>query len=90
MRIKTRFMGQGKSYSLVIAIAVVLTLGTFTTVRAYQDRDNNGRNNGDGERFAIGLWGDLPYSDVQAQVGVPNFIADMNSQELRSRCMTAT
>ncbi|WP_390624747.1 hypothetical protein [Anthocerotibacter panamensis] len=34
------------------------------------------------EPYAIGLWGDLPYSDVQAQVGVPNLIADMNAQRL--------
>jgi hypothetical protein len=32
--------------------------------------------------YAIGLWGDLPYSDLQASVGVPNLIADMNSQDL--------
>ena len=32
--------------------------------------------------YAIGLWGDLPYSTLQAEVGVPNLIADMNSQEL--------
>jgi len=32
--------------------------------------------------YAIGLWGDLPYSDQQANVGVPNLIADMNSQKL--------
>jgi hypothetical protein len=30
----------------------------------------------------IGLWGDLPYSDLQAQVGVPNLIADMNTYKL--------
>src|SRR5215510_15732217 len=33
-------------------------------------------------KYAIGLWGDLPYSDVQALTGVPNLIADMNDQEL--------
>ena len=36
-----------------------------------------------GERraaYAIGLWGDLPYSSVQASAGVPNLIADMNAQ----------
>jgi hypothetical protein len=33
-------------------------------------------------KYAIGLWGDLPYSDVQAQTGVPNLIADMNTQDL--------
>ena len=32
--------------------------------------------------YAIGLWGDLPYSAVQANRGVPNLIADMNRQEL--------
>jgi hypothetical protein len=32
--------------------------------------------------YSIGLWGDLPYSDIQAQVGVPNLIADMNAQKL--------
>src|SRR5947208_5110477 len=32
--------------------------------------------------YAVGLWGDLPYSDQQAQVGVPNLIADMNSQDI--------
>ncbi|HJZ62430.1 MAG TPA: hypothetical protein VKD47_09770 [Miltoncostaeaceae bacterium] len=32
--------------------------------------------------YAIGLWGDLPYSDLQAQVGVPNLIADMNDANI--------
>jgi hypothetical protein len=32
--------------------------------------------------YAIGLWGDLPYSAVQADPGVPNLIADMNDQAL--------
>src|SRR3954469_5582735 len=32
--------------------------------------------------YAVGLWGDLPYSAPQADVGVPNLIADMNSQNL--------
>ncbi|MBZ5663270.1 MAG: hypothetical protein LAO30_01585 [Acidobacteriia bacterium] len=36
----------------------------------------------DRSAYAIGLWGDLPYSSTQATVGVPNLIADMNSQKL--------
>ncbi len=35
-----------------------------------------------GDSYAIGLWGDLAYSDIQATVGVPNLIADMNAQKL--------
>lgn len=34
------------------------------------------------DAYAIGLWGDLPYSAAQAAVGVPNLIADMNAQKL--------
>jgi len=33
-------------------------------------------------QYAIGLWGDLPYSAVQADPGVPNLIADMNASNL--------
>jgi hypothetical protein len=32
--------------------------------------------------YAVGLWGDLPYSEEQATQGVPNLIVDMNSQKL--------
>src|SRR5678815_1284354 len=32
--------------------------------------------------YAIGLWGDLPYNSAQATIGMPNLIADMNSQNL--------
>ena len=47
-----------------------------TGIRADDDdRDEN-------RTYAIGLWGDLPYSDLQALVGVPNLIADMNAQKL--------
>lgn len=34
------------------------------------------------ESYAFGLWGDLPYNDAQALTGVPNLIADMNSEIL--------
>jgi hypothetical protein len=78
---------KGKFRSLAIAALAVLVLGAFTTTRAFQDpafhaNADNGPDDDDHARFAIGLWGDLPYSDVQAQVGVPNLIADMNKQEL--------
>jgi hypothetical protein len=43
---------------------------------------NNGRENDKTFEYAIGLWGDLPYSAVQADPGVPNLIADMNASNL--------
>jgi hypothetical protein len=42
----------------------------------------NGRTNDKTFEYAIGLWGDLPYSDTQASTGVPNLIADMNRERL--------
>jgi hypothetical protein len=44
--------------------------------------NESGDRDDEGESYAIGLWGDLPYSDLQAQTGVPNLIADMNRQDL--------
>jgi hypothetical protein len=42
----------------------------------------NGESNKKTFGYAIGLWGDLPYSDLQATTGVPNLIADMNNSNL--------
>ena len=58
---------------LVVALAAVLAVGAV----AGEDKGNKKEF-----EYAIGLWGDLPYNDVQATVGVPNLIADMNRQEL--------
>jgi hypothetical protein len=65
--------------NLASATCIALTLACTTA--AHADRDDDERR-GHREPYAIGLWGDLPYSDVQAQVGVPNLIADMNRHEL--------
>jgi hypothetical protein len=43
---------------------------------------SNGESNKKTFEYAVGLWGDLPYSDVQATTGVPNLIADMNDSTL--------
>src|SRR5947199_3029480 len=44
-----------------------------------------GKGNGNDKTFeyAIGLWGDMPYSAVQAQTGVPNLLADMNNSDIQ-------
>jgi hypothetical protein len=62
-----------KPFLLIAALAMAFGAG-------FAPRDHN---DDDRERaYAIGLWGDLPYSDVQATTGVPNLIADMNAREL--------
>jgi hypothetical protein len=62
---------------LCLAIIVGLASGSFIAGDQQTGIGGNGKN-----PYAIGLWGDLPYSSQQATVGVPNLIADMNSQNL--------
>jgi hypothetical protein len=69
---------------LLPAVAVLLAAAATSAMSAKHavagaDDDNQEQ---DHRVYAIGLWGDLPYSDEQALVGVPNLIADMNSQQL--------
>jgi hypothetical protein len=62
--------------TVLLALALPCLTASMATIAAATDREH------EEESYAIGLWGDMPYSDVQAQTGVPNLIADMNSQNL--------
>jgi hypothetical protein len=80
-----------RSRRLVMAAAVL----ALTALPVTAQNGGNGTGNATGKNkeypygvnqqsnrpYAIGLWGDLPYSAEQAAV-IPNLIADMNSQEL--------
>jgi hypothetical protein len=59
-----------------LAAAVVLATAAGLAIAG------NGRTNDKTFVYAIGLWGDLPYSAVQADPGVPNLIEDMNASKL--------
>jgi len=61
----------------VFAGIVVISMTTI----AASDRDDDDDDDRDGSPYAIGLWGDLPYSSVQ-ETGVANLITDMNRQRL--------
>jgi hypothetical protein len=79
----------------VIASAIILTLTALAITAPGTLYGQNGNGNAFGKNkdypyglnqqssrpYAIGLWGDLPYSAEQAAV-IPNLIADMNSQDL--------
>jgi len=65
----------------VIALAVLFMSGPSARLVSAGD-DHDDHDDDENESYSIGLWGDLPYSDLQAQIGVPNLIADMNSQHL--------
>lgn len=73
-----------RKYYLATIVSVALVGMLSLSVCADSRGDSRGESEDDGGEgsYAIGLWGDLPYSDVQAQTGVPNLIADMNTQKL--------
>ncbi|HXN51561.1 MAG TPA: hypothetical protein VN943_06455 [Candidatus Acidoferrum sp.] len=70
----------GKLVGVAVAILLVAATTAFAANRFGQDQDRD--EDHERKAYAIGLWGDLPYSDVQATTGVPNLIADMNRHEL--------
>ena len=65
--------------NLLFALAAMLVaLGAVAGLAvAAKDKGNNKTF-----EFTVGLWGDMPYSDTQAQTGVPNLIADMNNSDI--------
>ena len=68
------------SQRLLKVLAVPLLVATVVgTVNARQDF--SAENHHSSRPYAIGLWGDLPYSDEQAE-GVWKMIDDMNAQRL--------
>src|SRR5262245_23767731 len=71
------------SVALASFIIAAVTTG-LATGDGLRERDDDDHDDGRGV-YAIGLWGDLPYSDLQAQTGVPNLIADMNRPHLPFR-----
>ena len=71
-----------KFFVPVLAAALAGAVTTGISV-ASSWHDQHGANAKGSRAYAIGLWGDLPYSNVQATTGVPNLIADMNSAESR-------
>ena len=66
----------------MLLLSVLLTAAIVAAVAAGLAVAGKGNGNNKTFQYAIGLWGDLPYSDMQATTGVPNLIADMNSQDI--------
>jgi hypothetical protein len=74
--IETRFHPStlSRPRKLLALMLAVTTLSMAAPALADDDDD---------DVYRIGLWGDLPYSMLQATVGVPNLIADMNAHRLK-------
>jgi hypothetical protein len=76
-----------RGFLIPIAAALLSAAATAGVAVAGHGPDHHRSHRADS--YAIGLWGDLPYSNgnadttyVQKTTGVPNLIADMNRQDL--------
>ena len=65
---------------LLTPLLAALLVAAAMAGLAIADRDDDGH--GSSASHAIGLWADVPYSDLQTTSGVPNLIADMNRQRV--------
>ena len=69
-----------------LVVTAFIVLAAIASAMALVDaQGKNGEDPAEREGWSpyeIGLWGDLPYSPLQEQSGVPSLIADMNDQRL--------
>jgi hypothetical protein len=65
---------------LVLTAVAVAALAAAIAGLAVGD---SGKSNFTEFQYAIGLWGDLPYSAVQENPGIPNLIADLNAAQIQ-------
>jgi hypothetical protein len=61
---------------------IVLAAVSLTALTAGLAVGSSGRENDRTFEYAVGLWGDLPYSAVQESTGLPNLLQDMNEAHL--------
>ncbi len=82
----TRGDGGGSTFApmrrLLLPLLAALLAASLTAGLATADSDRDDPRRPHGAAYAIGLWGDLPYSEEQRATGVPNLIEDMNRQRL--------
>jgi hypothetical protein len=64
---------------LVLPLLAAVLAATAVVAVAGADDDHEHEH---GPGYAIGLWGDVPYSAAQRKAGVPNLIRDMNENRL--------
>jgi hypothetical protein len=64
---------------------VLVVLGMLSVAAGVAGVAVAGKGNGNDKTFeyAIGLWGDLPYSAIQEDPGIPSLLADMNNADLQ-------
>lgn len=64
------------------SVLAALAAAAATAAAGVASSDHHRREHRAPKRYSIGLWGDLPYSQLQKTSGVPNIVADMNRHNL--------
>lgn len=64
--------------ALIFGAVVCVVAATATGFAVAREDTGNDKT----FQYAIGVWGDMPYSDAQALTGVPDVIADMNNSDI--------
>jgi hypothetical protein len=77
-----RFHATHSGVAVISALFITIFLVPGRAADQRDDQRDDREGNRQGRSYAVGLWGDVPYSTLQATVGVPNMIADMNAQSL--------
>ena len=68
--------------SLVIPLLAAVLAAAATAGAGVASDQRPAHRGGDADTYSVGLWADVPYSDVQKTTGVPNLVADMNQSRL--------
>jgi len=68
--------------AVMFVLVTSFVMGMSSPLASQGARGIGGIEGNANSAYEIGLWGDLPYSAIQETVGLPNLIADMNSQHL--------
>jgi len=68
-----------RSRRILVGVVAAVAVGAFAVGVAVAAK---GDGNNKTFQYAVALWGDMPYSDVQAQSGVPNLIGDINGADI--------
>ena len=71
---RAAWTGRDRRAASAVAVLIIASLAATTAATGQEREGETERNDRARAAYAVGLWGDLPYSAAQAETGVPNLI----------------
>lgn len=71
---RAAWTGRDRRAASAVAVLIIASLAAATAATGPEREGEIERNDRARAPYAVGLWGDLPYSAAQAETGVPNLI----------------